>query len=217
MEMAFGKTASGLMLAAALASAAQFTVRHEHLRKGCQGAMVVDENGVSFSGAKGHRWTWKFEDIQQLKVAPHEVRVLTYENSRLRPGAGRVYDFTGDVPAGELWEMLRGRLDQRLVGAVAEAAGRASETLPAKHLTTFGGSQGEIAFGADSIAYSTPAKGDSRTWRYRDIANISSSGPFQLTVATLEKDFNFQLKQPLDEARYNKLWMEIERKNGRIQ
>ena len=66
----------------------------------------------------------------------------------------------------------------------------------------------------------------SRAERYSDIAGISSSGPFQLTVTTFEqarshygdrKEFNFQLKQPIPETRYNQLWMDIERKSGRIQ
>jgi hypothetical protein len=46
---------------------------------------------------------------------------------------------------------------------------------------------------------------------------VSSSGPFQLTITTFEKQFDFQLKQPLSEARYNRLWLDIERKNGYIQ
>jgi hypothetical protein len=74
-----------------------------------------------------------------------------------------------------------------------------------------------LAVAADSIAYTTPRKGESRTWRYQDIDSISSSGKFQLTINTLEKAFNFQLKQPITEARYNELWLQIERKNGRIQ
>ena len=49
--------------------------------------------------------------------------------------------------------------------------------------------------------------GASRTWRYQDIENISSSGPFQLTITTFErakthygdlKGFNFELKRPLE-------------------
>jgi len=36
--------------------------------------------------------------------------------------------------------------------------------------------------------------------------------PFQLTITTLEKPFNFQLKQPITEARYNDLWLQIEKK-----
>jgi hypothetical protein len=33
----------------------------------------------------------------------------------------------------------------------------------------------------------------------------------------LEKQFHFQLKQAINESTYNQLWLEIEKKNGRIQ
>ena len=56
-----------------------------------------------------------------------------------------------------------------------------------------------------------------RTWRYKDIQFISSAGPFQLSITTLEKQFDFQLKQGITESNYNQLWLDIERKNGRIQ
>jgi hypothetical protein len=117
-------------------------------------------------------------------------------------------------------------------GALPDAA--PGWSLPVKHLgginlklklrTT--STEGTLAFGPDKITYSTAARDDSRTWRYSDIDSISSSGPFQLTITTFEqakshyldrKGFNFQLKQSITEARYNELWLQIERKNGRIQ
>jgi hypothetical protein len=215
--MAFGKTASCIILAAALASAAQFAVRHEHLRKGCAGVMTVDENGVSFTGAKQHAWKWKYEDIQELRLAPESIYILTYKDSKLRLGADRGYAFIGKIPAEELYALLRERMDQRFVAALSQTSGTVSWSLPVKHLRPVGGSEGTLAFGADAIVYSTPAQAESRTWRYSDIESIGSSGPFQLTITTLEKGFNFQLKQPITEARYNQLWLQIEKKNGRIQ
>ena len=74
-----------------------------------------------------------------------------------------------------------------------------------------------LSFAPDGVTYSTPAKNQARAWTYDDIANISTSGPFQLTIETLEKTFQFQLKQPISEARYNELWLHIERKHGQIQ
>jgi hypothetical protein len=217
MEMAFGKTAGCLILAATLASATQFTVRHEHLRGGCAGVMTVDENGVSFTGAKKHAWSWKYEDIQELRLAPESIYILTYKDSKLRLGKDREYNFSGKIPAEELYALLRERMDQRFVAAVGQAIGLPTWSLPVKHLRPIVGSEGTLAFGAEAIVYSTPAKTESRTWRYSDIESIGSSGPFQLTITTLEKGFNFQLKQPITEARYNQLWLQIEKTNGRIQ
>jgi len=216
--MAFGKTASCLILAGAVwAQGAQFTVRHKHLNGGCAGALTVDEHGVSFTGAKKHAWTWQYQDIQELTLAPGGIHILSYKDSKLRLGADRGYEFTGKIPAGELYALLRERMDQRFVPKVAQAIGPPTWSVPVKHLRTIVGSEGTLTFGADAIAYSTPAKDQSRTWRYADIQGISSSGPFQFTITTLEKGFDFQLKQPITEARYNELWLQIEKKNGRIQ
>jgi hypothetical protein len=51
-----------------------------------------------------------------------------------------------------------------------------------------------------------------------DIDNVSSSGPFDLTITTFEraklsygdrKAFNFQLKQRIDERQYEALWRRL--------
>jgi hypothetical protein len=193
---------------------AQFEVRHEHLRKGCAGTMTVDSEGIRFTGPKKHAWTWRYEDIQQLTLAPGRLNILTYKDSRLRLGAGVSYTFTGKIPVETLYPQWRAKLDQRFVAAVADEASGA-EAVAVKHVNVLRGTQGILSFAPDSVIYAS--SGDSRTWRYSDIQFISSSGPFQLTITTFEKQFHFQLKQPMAETRYNQLWLDIERKNGRIQ
>lgn len=225
--MAFGKTASCIILAgAAMASAAQFPVRHEHWQDHCNGILTVDDKGVSFAGPKKHAWSWKYRDIQQLTLSPDRVSVLTYKDNKLLLGADRSYRFTGKVPAAELYALLKDRLDQRLVAAMEQDATLPAWAFPVKHLGRITGSEGTLIFDSDAVIYSTPAKDDSRTWRYSDIDNISSSGPFQLTVTTFERDkytfgdrkgFNFQLKERLTEATYNEIWLQIQKKNGKIQ
>ena len=117
-------------------------------------------------------------------------------------------------------------MDRRFVAEMERASGPAIWSAPVKHLRRVVGSEGTLAVGEDTIVYATKAGGEARTWRYSDIVNISSSGPFQLTITTYErsrshygdrKGFNFELKEPITEARYNELWLRIEKKNGRIQ
>ena len=80
-----------------------------------------------------------------------------------------------------------------------------------------------LRFGPGHIVYKTDKKDNSRTWRYQDIDNISTSDPYQLTLTTYElarthyggrKGFNFQLKQPLDEKRFNLLWRRLNQNKG---
>ncbi|HLK50298.1 MAG TPA: hypothetical protein VKT49_19280 [Bryobacteraceae bacterium] len=226
--MAIGKTAAGMILAGWIAvSAAEFPMRHEHLRKGCNGVMTVDDDGVRFAGPKGHAWTWKYQDIEQLRLEPARIRILTYKDNKWRLGADRAFEFTGTPPYETLLQIWRDLMDQRFVAALPPLTSvEGVFSIPVKHLKRLSGSEGSLVFDDDSIAYSASGSGESRIWRYSDIDRISSSGPFQLTITTFErdrsdygerKDFNFQLKQPITEARYNEIWLQIERKNGRIQ
>jgi hypothetical protein len=95
--------------------------------------------------------------------------------------------------------------------------------LPVKLLGKLNGSQGTLRFANDRVVYVTDRKEASRTWRYQDIENISSSDPYQLTITSFEratthygsrKGFNFQLKQPLDEKRFNLVWRKLNAVHG---
>lgn len=223
--MAIVKTASCLVFAGWIGvSAAQFPIRHEHLYKSCRGIITADDRGIRFSGPK-HNFAWSYDDIQQLQLEPGKLRILTYADRRLHLGADREYEFAGDLPLNDLYTLWKRRMDQRFVARISQPE-VAGFFIPVKHLRTIRGSQGTLVFGPDSVVYSTLTRGDSRAWRYADIDSISSSGPFQLTITTLErartqygsrKGFNFELKQPITEARYNEIWLRIENKTGRIQ
>ena len=201
-----------------------FPVRHEHLRKYCSGTLTVSNDGIAFAGPK-HSWRWKYEDIQQLKLAPGRIQVLTYRDSLLRLGVDREYEFRGTLPAG-LYALWKDRLDQRFVAELADAGVKPALAIPAKRLGTLGGVQGTLKFADDRIVFDAGRTGESRTWRFADIDTISASGPFDFTITTFEharlhygsrKEFQFQLKEPLSDTSYNQLWREINQKNGRIQ
>ena len=222
-----GKEIGALLIVAAapVTAAIQFDMRHDHLHKGCLGTMVVDEQGISFTGAKKHAWRWQYDDIQELKLSPGRLYVLTYRDRKLRLGADRAYEFEGAIP-DSVYAMWKERLDQRFVAALVQRSAAPLWRIPAKHLRRISGSDGMLEFGEDRIVYAADRKDESRTWRFEDIDNISSSGPFQLTITSFErarghygdrKGFNFQLKQPLSEVRFDDLWLRINQKNGRIQ
>lgn len=114
--------------------------------------------------------------------------------------------------------MLKDRLDQRFIAELADAGVRPMWEIPVKHLGRISESQGLLIVGETRIVYQTARKDDARTWRYEDISNISTSGPFNLTLTTFErakshygnrKDFNFQLKEPLDQRKYDELWRRL--------
>ena len=225
--MARTQTTALLILAAALPLAGadlSFPVRHEHLRKYCTGTMTVTTEGIAFAGPK-HSWRWKYGDIQQLKLAPGRIQVLTYRDRLLELGADREYEFRGALPPA-LYALWKDRLDQRFVAEVADAGVKPVLAIPAKRLGALGGVQGTLKFADDRIVFDADSRNQSRTWRFTDIDSISASGPFDFTITTFEharmhygnrKQFQFQLKEPLSDTSYNQLWREINQKNGRIQ
>lgn len=233
-QKAIGALVTVLLAAAPAVCVGQefrYEARHDHLRKGGYGKLLIDERGVSFEEAgkkgtkSGHAWRWAYVDIQQLEVSPKTLRVLTYHDNKWKLGADREYRFelSGGSSFIDAYAFLKGRLDQRFVAALADQAMKARWVLPVKHLLRFGGSEGVLGFGEDEVVYTTDKKDESRTWRFADIENVSSSGPYQLTITTYErarthygnlKGFNFQLKQKLDDNRYNQLWMKVNQGKG---
>lgn len=225
----------GLLLTVSGAAAEEgfrFPARHQHVRKWCVGTLVFREDGVAFAEEtrkkprkKPHAWAWKFGDIQQLSLESGRVTVLTYDDQRWKLGADRELNF--HVAKGSsmepVYQVLRAKLDQRFVARLADASVSPTWKMEVKHAAGLGGTKGSLIVGEDRIVYQTAGAGQSRTWRYSDIENVSTEGPFQLTVTTFErsrahygnrKHFNFQLKEPLREERFNELWRRLDQARG---
>lgn len=236
--MAFGsKKTIRLILVLAAASlmpaeTLRFDVRHvstarRMIGKTRLGTLEFGEAGLTFSetgkSKKPLRLNVPYREVQQLTLSPESVQVRLYEDSSLwKAGADKVYSFdrpkTGDFSA--LDAFLRPRLEERIASAVPQK--REDPPLweiPVKHHRGIQGSQGVLRVGKDWISYSTAAQADSRFWPFRDLENISSTSPFELVLTTYErsryhhggfKSFRFQLKERLDEGRYQQLWKALE-------
>jgi hypothetical protein len=230
MEMAFRSKTLCLMLWLSVAGQAQFSYEVRQPRapqRDRVGKLVIDDKGVTFEETKRKpkhqpfRLNLTYVDVEQLAVSRDSLTVVSYADSKWKLGADRTYRF--DRPKGAtfepVYEYLKNKLDQRFVAAIADSESRSAEwQIPAKHLRGAFGSQGVLVFGPDWIAFSTAAKERSRTWRYADIENVSSAGPYDFTITTFERsrihynghrDFSFQLKERLDEAKYEQLWLRL--------
>jgi hypothetical protein len=198
-----------------------YQVRHDRLWRDRTGSVTLDEEGVVYRPAEEPERRWSYTDIQQLWLGEDRLVILTYQDrSRWLLGVDKEFDFKF-LPGQDTkpaYAMLRRHLDRRFVAALPEQGIEPLWELPVKLHGTLRGSEGVLKVGADRIVYETARKDDSRTWRLEDIENVSTSDPLQLTITTYErarthygsrKDFNFQLKRPLDDARFNDLWRRL--------
>ncbi len=214
---------AALFLSLALARAESIQVRHTHLRHGGAGRLEVTASGISFTEEGKHREhsrSWKYEDIQELRLTTETLTVLTYEDQKWKLGRDREYlfDQLPDGFAARIFPEWRARLDQRFVAALPGMAPQVLWEIPAKLFGTIRGAQGRLKVTADGIEFETPEKGASRAWRDADIQSLASAGPFDLSIVTREhhgavngsgREFRFQLKQTLEERRYNQLWRRL--------
>ena len=222
------------LLAIAPAGAAElsYEVRHHRALKDHAGVLTIDDKGVGYQQVhpKGKRPKlesvhFDYQDIQELWVAPDKLVLVTYKDRKWLLGVDKEFEFflTKGKSFDAAYSMLKDKLDRRFVAAVADLQTSILWELPVKLLGTIQGSEGILEVGSDRIVYKTERQRQSRTWRYQDIENVSTSDRYQLTVTTYEraktqygsrKGFNFQLKQPLDEKRFEALWKRLNQDKG---
>ncbi len=231
----------GALLALLPLGAAELTyeVRHQRALKHHEGVLTINDKGVAYQQAlprakhgatstqraKLESVQFDYQDIQELWVSPDRLRLTTYQDRKWLLGIDKQFEFS--LPKGKsldaAYSMLKDKLDRRFVAAVADPGLTVQWELPVKLLGTLQGSEGVLQVGQDRIVYETARPRQSRTWRYQDLENVSTSDRYQLTLTSYErartsygsmKGFNFQLKQPLDEKRFEALWKRLNQDKG---
>ncbi len=201
--MAFRIEAAALAFLIAVPGVAQ-----EYAVRG--GVLRVSADSIAFEAAAKHKERsrqWKLDDIRQLTLGSTFLRVQTYE------GRNRKYVFD-PVPralAEKWYPVFSTQRDQRFVAALADERIPAEWEVPVKLRNKV---QGVLLVSASHLVFRATPDGESRTWRIGDIESVASAGRFDLTVTTREKEFRFDLKRALSEARYQELWRAVNRAQG---
>lgn len=225
------RTFAGIALALSLqAETVTLTARHDHLKGSCSGSIAITAEGIEYTeGARSkprkrpHNYVWKWADTQQATLSGKELIVLTYEDRWAKLGADREMRFrlAPGAPLEAAGDALRAGLERKYVEALAQE--RAAEvpplwSLPAKHLAGFGGAVGTIEMREDGVGFRS--KPLTRTWQWADLENVSSAGPYELTLTTFERsrvhyggrrDFTFQLREAITPERVDQLWRRVVR------
>jgi len=188
-----------------------FAVRH--------GTLTFTAAGVRYDDSRAKKdrsWSRDYGNIQQLSLSPTEIRLRTYDDVRWQLGRDREYVFQHLAPGetAKLYPFLSARLDRRFVARLPEPVSAPEWEVPAKMLRRTSGYNGVLKIGADRIVFEAAGEHASRTWRYTDLASVSSSGLYQLSFTSLDGETRFQLKEALSEDRYNDLWRRVMDVNG---
>ncbi len=190
------------------------------------GTLKVDEQGIVFrkqvKKKREELRVWSYDHLQEVKVSDNKLLLVTYEDSpRWKLGLDRAFAFQLADPQKNfraVYDLLHAKLDQRFVSALAEVPAEFEWKVPVKKLGLVKGSEGTLYVATDRIVYHSALLGESRTWRMKDLENVNSSGPFELTLTTHErarasygsqKAFNFRLKEAVDQQRVDALWRRL--------
>ena len=225
-----------LVISPAGATELNYDVRHHREVRDHFGVLTINEKGVSFQQVpakarhskkppKLEGFRLDYQDVQELWVSPDRLVVVTYKDRKVLLGLDKEFEFflPKDKSFSDAYALLKDKLDRRFVAAVADSVPGMLWEIPVKLLGVIQGSEGVLQAGPDRIVYKTDILRQSRTWRYQDIENISTSGRYQLTLTTYErarthygsmKGFNFQLKQPLDDKRFEAIWKHLNQDKG---
>ena len=188
----------------------EFPARHHALPRKHTGTLRLNPDSVSFDKPKiDIAWL----DIQEFELTDNrQIRVTTYQDRRLLLGKDQSYLFTltGKSDILPIYAALKDKLGPRLTARLADTTGTPQWSLPAKHVKAIKGSEGTLHVFETKLVYESKRPAQSRTWRVADLPNISTAGPYQLSLGAED----FQLKQPLDPALYEALWLRLNQPKG---
>ena len=180
-------------------------------RQAHMGLLIIDTDGVEFQRLGGPSLKFPYVEIQTFDLLlPRRLVVKSYANRGwLRPGEKEFrFDLDEPVPVGIAAELAR-RVEKPLRSGELQADRAAFATIPARHVTRFGGSNGTVRFSDEGIDYLSDTAGDSRSWRWADIQTLANPDPYRLRVTGYRETFDFKLKQPLSRHLFDQLWDKV--------
>ena len=185
--------------------------RLHHGLEGSPGTLTVSQDGLVFHPDKGSTLHWPFLEIQTFDLlSPRRLVITGYENRSWHEHGERKYRFDLSVamPPDIAAELAR-RVAKPVRNADPNPTATSFATIPARHRTLAGGTNGTLRFGADGIDYVTTNGQGGRSWRWSEIQTLAKPDPFQLRVNSYRETFTFELKQPMPRDLFDRLWGEI--------
>jgi hypothetical protein len=179
--------------------------------KAATGTLVFNNSGIDFHSDDPrdiHRWSYL--EIKTIDLTTRRLVIADYENhSHHLPGERRFrFELNNSIPATVAAELAQ-RVNKPVQNGDPDPKAAAYLTVPARHGTRFGGTNGTLRFRDDGIDYVTSSGQDSRSWRWADIQTLANPTPYLLRVGGYLETFEFELKQPVSPELFDRLWDHI--------
>jgi hypothetical protein len=188
----------------------QTAARWRHGLKKTSGTLLFNNQGVEFQTSKEPPLHWSFEEIQTFKLAPHLFKLTGYQNRKWRLHGERsfLFELKFAVPP-EVAAQLARRVEKPVENADPSADAPAFASIPARHRTRAGGTNGVLRFRDAGIDYVAAGGRGARSWRWQDIQTIANPDPYHFRVGGYRETFNFDLKQPMSKQLFDRLWNRV--------
>jgi hypothetical protein len=206
----------------AMAQEFRYRVEHDHTIGSCKGELIISQAGVEYqTSKKEHTRKWSYTDIEMIKLrSPRKLEILTYESARMTLGRDRAFEFKvlDKEVTKEVSDFLLKRVERPLATTFVASEEKPQYAIPVRHRRSFGGDQGTLKVYADRVVYESQKPESSRYWRWSDIKSFSLIDRYEFSITTFEprlggptKTFNFDLKEQVNDAMYDYLWMRVYR------
>jgi hypothetical protein len=179
---------------------------HRLLKKAVPGTLVLDDDGVEFRSAKFTQ-RWAFVEIHSFDLSAQELTLTGYQNRHWHEPGEQRFQFTLSEPMPpEIAAQFTERVGKPVRNGVPVPGVSALAEIPAHHRLWSGGSNGVLRLKDSGIDYVTENGRDSRSWRWVDIQTVANPSPYELRVTAYREIVEFDLKQPLSRALFERVW-----------
>lgn len=188
----------------------QSPARLRHLITKTRGTLVIDDRGVEFRPNKGSPRRWSYVEIQSFHLSAHRLDLETYQNRSWHFPGDRKFHFglTNAMPPAVASGFAR-HVQKPVKNGRPDPSASGFASLPARHRTFGGGTNGVLHFRETGIDYVTTKARGSRSWRWSDIQTIANPDPYHFRVQGYRETFEFELKQPMSRKLFDRLWDEV--------
>ena len=185
--------------------------RLHHVFGGKPGRLILSQDGVEFRPSNGPLLRWRFVEIKTFDLLnPRRLIITGYENRSWHRHGERKFRFDLDtpMPSGVAAEFA-GHVRKPARNGDPNLTAPSFATIPVRHRTLWGGTNGTLRLGADGIEYVTTTGKGGRDWRWSDIETLANPDSYHFTVTGYRETFDFELKEPMSRALFDRLWDDL--------